>query len=108
MRSILSDPSCGQVSLIPGDVRTEAPWTVGVFLRPGPKKNYNFYTTGVLISPTIVLSLVGGRFGANSTRFGVTHGYTLPETGNVVVGAGLRNTDLRQRDANSQFSQVMQ
>jgi hypothetical protein len=104
----LTDPDCGLTTPIPGDPRTEAPWTAGIFLRQNAKKNYKFYTTGVIISPRLILSLAGGKFSANTTSSqGKSEKYSLPIPGNVVVGAGLVSTDLKQRDSNSQFMQVI-
>jgi len=85
------------------DVRTKSPWTVAVYARVGyDRKKLKYLVPGGITSAYNVAVYFAGTYGSSSKDQ-----YRLPNANELVVGAGLNSTWLKQStDSFSQFREV--
>ena len=96
---------CGELEPIDDEPRTSVPWIVGIFLKSNTRSNFKFLVTGVVLGPTTVMTVAGGAYGSPSK--GAKSRYSIGPLANFLIGAGLKSTNLTQRDKHSQFSEVI-
>jgi len=82
--------------------RTKAPWTAAIFLKG--KSGFQFLLGGTILSPTVVLSVLGGAYGTLPRGAKGRYGLFKPET--LRVGAGLLSGNIDHVDSNSQIAEV--
>ncbi|OXA42950.1 hypothetical protein Fcan01_22253 [Folsomia candida] len=95
---------CGLIEEIPGDTRTQIPWTAGIYLKT-VGGGFALHATGTILSPTTILTVFTSPLEKLAKRIkpGRNSG---PE--NFLVGVGLRSGNLsgHHADKHSQFAEV--
>ncbi|CAL8093678.1 unnamed protein product [Orchesella dallaii] len=95
---------CGVLDEIPGDIRTQAPWTAAIFYRSTPQDDFVYQAAGIIISPTTVLTVFPGVHGKLPKK--VKGKYSIQNPANTLIAAGIDDGNLENSDKHSQFTQV--
>lgn len=95
---------CGILDEIPGELRTQTPWTVAVFYRYSPHENFTYQAAGIIIGPTTVLTVFSGVHGKLPRK--VRGKYTIQNPSNTLIAAGIKKGNLETADKHAQFTQV--
>jgi hypothetical protein len=91
------DVECGQLRIIPDDLRTQVPWVATVFIQKSQNASHHFVLIGTVVGPRSVLTVLKGTFGSSMHNF-------PPE--NIFVVGGPISTLPATLDSHSALRQV--
>ncbi|CAG7786288.1 unnamed protein product [Allacma fusca] len=100
-----NEENCGITERIPGDIRTQNPWNVVIYMRRNLRSPFQYFLTGTLTSANTVLTTFGGGFGQPPYNQ-KSKKYHIPSPRHFLIASGLPSTDLNARDEHTQFANV--